>query len=112
MYLGVSLCQLAKNDMVSLFLLKKIYMSHKQQIFFPNSNTMMTDMLTLPILSICDKLGAILHHGLLNSLHFDSLCISNCNSMPLVRRGLTIFLVKSTEVLVRHLVNKVMLLFC
>ena len=35
-----------------------------------------------------------------------------CNSMPLVRLGLTICLVKCSYFLVRHRVSKIMLLFC
>ena len=35
-----------------------------------------------------------------------------CNSMPLVRLGLTICVVKSSYFLVRHRIYKIMLLFC
>ena len=37
---------------------------------------------------------------------------SYCNSMPLVRLGLTICVVKCSYLLVRHCVSKIMLLFC
>ena len=37
--------------------------------------------------------------------------LTKCNSMPLVRLGLTICLVKSSYFLVRHCINKVTLLF-
>ena len=36
----------------------------------------------------------------------------NCNSMPLVRLGLTMCMVKCSYFLVRHRVSEIMLLFC
>ena len=44
--------------------------------------------------------------------HKTVLLLVHCNSMPLVRLGLTICVVKCSYFLVRHRVCKIMLLFC
>ena len=49
----------------------------------------------------------------LSNFRFSTDSSSNlCNSMPLVRLGLTICVVKSSYYLVRHCINKITLLFC